>query len=241
MFLKKRAIKTDEEEKRLKMLEEISRDLDMYIEHGWGLHRDHTFELDSSNPISQLQEKLYRAFERVHDEEILDVLTRSWNRKFMAKMLEGGLKVAQRENQNFCVALIDIDGLKHIMDYCGIPTGDHVLVELAKRLQKEFHPGDWVGRVGGDEFQIALHQDLEHAQERLERFRLEIEENSLLPEDQREGLSKYLTENGMEHKVTVSIGLTAMQPNDTLEDCITRTDIAMHCAKNQGKNRLEVF
>jgi diguanylate cyclase (GGDEF)-like protein len=240
MFLKKRAIKTDEE-KRLKILEEISQKLDDYIEHGWNSFFRIGPPLDQEDSVGRVWNKLEKAFGRVYKEKMFDTLTGVWTRNVITQVLEGGLQVAKRENRPFCIALIDMDGLKKVNDCCGLPTGDHVLVELTKRLQKEFHPGDWIGRTGGDEFQIALHQNLEHAQERLERFRLEIEQNSLLPEDQREGFSNYLTENGTERKLTISIGLTAMQPNDTLEDCITRTDIAMHRAKNQGKNRLEIF
>ncbi|MNP59482.1 diguanylate cyclase [compost metagenome] len=38
-------------------------------------------------------------------------------------------------------------------------------------------------------------------------------------------------------QVTVSIGLTTLQPNDTLHSLLSRADHAMYRAKQSGRNR----
>ena len=156
----------------------------------------------------------------------------------MDQVLEGDLKTAQREKRDLCVALIDIDGLIYLNDAFTHAGGDQFLIACASRLQEAFHPGDWVARIGGDEFLIVLHQNLEQARKRLEDFRQEIEQNSPPPQDQREGFQSYLAGRSLKNILTVSIGLTAAQLSDTLHDCITRTEIGIHQAKNQGRNQL---
>ena len=156
----------------------------------------------------------------------------------MDQVLEGDLKTAQREKRDLCVALIDIDGLIYLNDAFTHAGGDQFLIACASRLQRTFHPGDWVARIGGDEFLIALHQNLEFARERLEDFRQESERNPLPPQDQRERFRKYLAAHSLKDILTVSIGVAKVQLSDTLQDCITRTEIGIHCAKNQGRDQL---
>ncbi|WP_295041569.1 diguanylate cyclase [Sulfuricurvum sp.] len=40
--------------------------------------------------------------------------------------------------------------------------------------------------------------------------------------------------------VTLSIGMTNLQPNDTIDTVIERSDAALYKAKNNGKDRLEM-
>ena len=62
-------------------------------------------------------------------------------------------------DSNFAVALIDLDGFKQVNDAFGHLTGDHLLCEIASRLEAAAEPGDEVGRLGGDEF-IAVFRDV---------------------------------------------------------------------------------
>lgn len=53
------------------------------------------------------------------------------------------------------LAVIDVNHFKQINDTCGHLTGDHALIETARRLGSMLNEGDIAGRIGGDEF-IAL-------------------------------------------------------------------------------------
>ena len=58
------------------------------------------------------------------------------------------------KNRPFSVMMLDIDNFKHINDTEGHNTGDQVLIEIAKILQKQFDKNTLVSRFGGDEFLI---------------------------------------------------------------------------------------
>jgi diguanylate cyclase (GGDEF)-like protein len=60
---------------------------------------------------------------------------------------------------DFAVALIDLDGFKQVNDVFGHHVGDHLLCEIASRLEAAVEAGDEVGRLGGDEF-IAVFRNI---------------------------------------------------------------------------------
>jgi len=54
------------------------------------------------------------------------------------------------------LAFLDLDGFKDINDFYGHATGDAVLIETTARLSRVLRDGDALGRMGGDEFAVAL-------------------------------------------------------------------------------------
>jgi diguanylate cyclase (GGDEF)-like protein len=58
--------------------------------------------------------------------------------------------------QAYAMALFDINGLKKINEACGQETGDQALTEMAEILKKCSRQSDFVARIGGDEFLIAI-------------------------------------------------------------------------------------
>lgn len=61
-----------------------------------------------------------------------------------------------RDGSTTAVVLFDIDHFKRINDTFGHPAGDAVLIETARRLRAAVGDGGVVGRVGGEEFAVAL-------------------------------------------------------------------------------------
>ena len=55
-----------------------------------------------------------------------------------------------------CLLVIDADRFKDINDKHGHPVGDLALVEIAAALRRGIRTGDFVGRVGGEEFAVVL-------------------------------------------------------------------------------------
>lgn len=83
-----------------------------------------------------------------------DPLTGCLNRRGVLDQVQAALDALNEANRTNGVAVmfVDIDGMKKINDELGHPTGDAVLVEVARRLRESLRSCDSVGRFGGDEF-----------------------------------------------------------------------------------------
>ncbi|GAP67201.1 diguanylate cyclase [Mizugakiibacter sediminis] len=157
----------------------------------------------------------------------IDPLTRIANRRALAEHARRMIAEAVRHGREFAVLLIDADHFKRVNDQFGHAGGDSVLCTLVARLQRALRASDVLGRLGGEEF-VALLPDTGAAAalETAERVRAAIAADAL-------------TVAGQPHALTVSIGVTALQPGDGgLEDLLHRADRALYAAKRAGRNRV---
>lgn len=83
-----------------------------------------------------------------------DSLTGLPNRRFLERVLDENIRLAAMEGKGIAVFFIDLDNLKRVNDDCGHGVGDRLLVAVAQRLVSAFREGDYVARVGGDEFVV---------------------------------------------------------------------------------------
>lgn len=84
-----------------------------------------------------------------------DPLTEIYNRNYFKQRLDSHLKVYSR----ISLIVLDIDRFSLINGSLGQEVGDRVLCLVAQRLRKITRSGDLVGRLGSDEFAIAVHKD----------------------------------------------------------------------------------
>lgn len=82
-----------------------------------------------------------------------DPLTGALNRRAFDALLAQALA---EMDARVTLAYLDLDGFKDINDFYGHATGDAVLIETAARLGRVLRDGDALGRMGGDEFAVAL-------------------------------------------------------------------------------------
>lgn len=85
-----------------------------------------------------------------------DPLTGLPNRRLLIDTFNDRLAIAQKEQTEVSVLFIDLDKFKPINDELGHDVGDQVLRQVAMRMQVVMHPGDFLARVGGDEFVVLL-------------------------------------------------------------------------------------
>ncbi len=85
-----------------------------------------------------------------------DALTGLPNRRMFGDDLRKRLALSRRENQDFALLLIDLDGFKQTNDTFGHDAGDALLKEAAVRLRSVLRESDSLARLGGDEFAILL-------------------------------------------------------------------------------------
>jgi diguanylate cyclase (GGDEF)-like protein len=163
---------------------------------------------------------------------IHDGLTGLANRAFVMARLESDLKRAKRARRNRTtgVLFLDLDDFKLINDAFGHPSGDEVLIAVARRLESGVRDGDTIARLGGDEFIILL-ADLrsptaaEIAAQRVLRLLatpLELADRSVT--------------------VSASVGIaTAELGEATPDELVAQADMAMYAAKTAGRGRYEFF
>jgi len=84
-----------------------------------------------------------------------DSLTGLSNRRFLERILDENIRLATLEDHGIAVFFADLDDFKKVNDVYGHDAGDRVLVAVAERLLSVFRDGDYVARVGGDEFVVA--------------------------------------------------------------------------------------
>ena len=99
-------------------------------------------------------------FDRVTAELALrarrDPLTELLNHQAFTDELEAELDRAKRYSHELTLVFFDIDDFKSINDTHGHPEGDRVLREVARLLHEGRRGSDLAGRMGGDEFAVAL-------------------------------------------------------------------------------------
>lgn len=141
-------------------------------------------------------------------------------------MLEQAIKLARRKHSSpLCVCMADLDYFKKVNDTYGHLTGDAVLRDVASRMQASVRNFDTIGRYGGEEFIIILENtDLVTANEVVQRMLSRVADTPI-------------NVSGTAIPVTVSAGLAALRPGDTVQTLIARSDAAMYGAKRAGRNR----
>jgi two-component system, cell cycle response regulator len=156
-----------------------------------------------------------------------DVLTGIPNRRNILATSKKEFQLTQRDHETFSILIIDIDHFKFVNDSYGHLIGDQVLKEISQLLVKYLRNVDTVGRLGGEEFMIILPAtELQEAMEIAERLCEQIR-----------NLEIYTTSQSI--KITISIGVTAYQPNDQNDTAmLKRADDALYQAKESGRDRV---
>ncbi len=159
-----------------------------------------------------------------------DSLTELANRRYFLLRQEEALSRLKRGIDNeIGVLMLDLDHFKEINDTFGQQAGDTVLRSFSRMLGSELREIDIAGRLGGEEFAVLLPEaGLAAAAIFAERLRQKVAKTSIMVDRQHISL-------------TVSIGIAVMQADDTRPDqVLQRADEALHRAKTQGRNRIEL-
>lgn len=170
----------------------------------------------------QLEEQLVRL-------ATVDSLTGAFSRRHFMELATKEIKRSKRYHHAASLLLLDIDHFKRVNDTYGHSRGDHVLRLVAAHCRGMLRAPDFVGRLGGEEFAIMLPQTgLDSATEIAERLRISLSQQDVSIE--QDSLH-----------VTVSIGVAECLPDDNIDECLRRADLAMYEAKRKGRNRVETY
>lgn len=184
---------------------------------------------------TQLKERLTSAEEKLETQTSMlanflseartDSLTGLLNRRAFDQRIEHCFNRWCDTHEVFSLILIDIDHFKSVNDTFGHPVGDQVLREIAKQIAFYSNEQTHVSRFGGEEFAILVDAELLDAAELAESLRRKTEQLQIEAED------KTLL-------VTLSVGVSQIQPDDKIGKLVRRADEALYSAKIAGRNRV---
>ena len=153
-----------------------------------------------------------------------DFLTGINNRGHFFKLAKKMLERKLQTGEQVYFAMLDLDKFKNINDTYGHNVGDLVLKAFTESVEKHLNEDDIFGRLGGEEFVIAMvcstHRKV---LERMKNVKNAIEDLSVASGKQ-------------EIKFTVSIGVSARENNETIDVILDKADKKLYEAKSSGRN-----
>ncbi len=166
------------------------------------------------------------AMEKAQAEVGLDSLTRVPNRRAYDERIGEELSIWRDNARPRTLAIVDIDHFKRINDDFGHPVGDTVLKAVTSKIKQQTRSTDFFGRIGGEEFAIVMvDSDARQARASLENLRKSIENYRFGYQGKRVGVS-------------ISIGFTDFQRDDTAETVYKRADDLLLKCKQSGRNKI---
>lgn len=172
-------------------------------------HLDHLFELNSELEAGR------------------DVLTRLLNRKYLGAVLSRQINYCRNHGTDFALLVIDVDHFKAINDTHGHDSGDVVLQQLAVTLNNSIRSGDYLFRLGGEEFlAVLVDVDAEGAMYAADKLRRRVA-------DEPVHLAR-----GQQLEVTISIGVALHGGHPDYQHALQRADQALYKAKSEGRDRV---
>jgi diguanylate cyclase len=179
----------------------------------------------SRTEISGLQQSL----EAIRAETLTDPLTGLGNRKFFDRMIEMAVQTAFASEQPLSLLMFDIDHFKSFNDSYGHLTGDQVLRLVGTSLKHTIKGQDITARYGGEEFAVVLpNTQLHQAIAVADQIRHTIMAKELKKKSTGEILGR----------VTISVGVSMLKPEDDTDALIERADACLYAAKRNGRNRV---
>lgn len=155
-----------------------------------------------------------------------DFLTGIYNRRHVMELGQRMLSTHARYGRSMSVLLLDIDHFKVVNDRYGHDTGDKILNMFSKIVLSKLRPSDILGRFGGEEFIVALH-DTEYRQALVIADRI------------REAIQDLGVDSGGKlPEITVSIGVASNCDSTDFDEIIRNADDALYRAKHGGRNRV---
>lgn len=157
-----------------------------------------------------------------------DFLTGMPNRQYFYPTADGLIAQAEEKSLGLGLVMMDIDFFKKVNDTYGHSAGDEVLKAVAECIRNESQSDTLMARLGGEEFCL-LTQGVSESDllARMETLRTVIENTEVaLPDETL--------------KVTLSMGV-CMRSDQNLEALMEQADQALYAAKENGRNRVELY
>lgn len=155
-----------------------------------------------------------------------DYLTGVYNRRGFVELMEKNLELAEHENLNFTLYIMDLNKFKELNDKYGHATGDKALQRFAEILKSAIRKDDIIGRFGGDEFVVLAFDDKLSADGIRNRI--------------NDGIMNLINKEEYAGQLSVSIGSATWKPGQSKDPdkLIREADQEMYKEKDALKNRV---
>ena len=179
----------------------------------------------SKTEISNLQQSL----EAIRAESLTDPLTGLGNRKYFDRSIDMAVQNALANGEPLSLLMFDIDHFKSFNDSYGHLTGDQVLRLVGMSLKQTITGQDITARYGGEEFAVVLpNTALRQALAVADHIRRVVMAKELKKKSTGEILGR----------VTISVGVSMLKPDDDAHSLLERADACLYAAKRNGRNRV---
>lgn len=163
-----------------------------------------------------------------------DALTGLYNRRIALDHLNEVMRQSETTGQTFAVLVLDLDRFKRVNDQYGHAAGDAVLTAQSQRMAACLRRGDFMARIGGEEFMAVIRNcDLAAARIAAERLRLAVAQKPVT-----------LPYGAGTIDVTVSIGIVIAGRGaaaGSAAELIDLADRGLYTAKAEGRNQVTVY
>lgn len=185
---------------------------------------------EQNSKLLQFNDILQENEKHINQLAYYDILTELPNRTMVLNRIEFLLDLSEQKNTAFSIAMFDLDDFKVINDTMGHDFGDSLMKAITSEVSGHIHKEDMFGRFGGDEFIVVISENLE-SRELLGYI-----------EELRKVTDSSHTIDGVEARISASFGVARYPLNGrTSSELLRYSDIAMHHAKNDGKNGIRMF
>ncbi len=151
-----------------------------------------------------------------------DPLTGLPNRAALEEQLPAEIALARRQGVPLSLLVADVDRFKAVNDHHGHLAGDRLLVAVARRLKSAERSSDLVFRYAGDEFVVLLrHTGVDAAAAVAERLGRRVADTEVALDD------------GIRVRLSLTVGVAALGPEDEPSDLFRRADQAMLAVKRR--------
>lgn len=161
-----------------------------------------------------------------------DPLTGMMSRRHMEETLQNIADEFALLDRDFYVVFTDVDNFKRINDTYGHDVGDQALITIAKTLRNALPLDSAVGRWGGEEFVILLHNHTDNAYDGFDYAR------SMLEYARQKVQEVDFFHQGEKIPLTITMGGVNSRPFKTVPEMIAAADQQMYAGKQSGKNRV---
>lgn len=178
--------------------------------------------------LHRLKGLLNTLFDRASGHESgRDDVTRLLNRRFLPAIIKREMRLSQASAHPFSLLLLDVDRFGQIVQALGPHASDQVLGQVAEAISDSVRAGDFVFRLGGDQFLVlAVETDAAGAVAMAESLRARVASLPLMPH------------HGLAPRLTVSVGVAVHDGHPDYDRQLQRADDAMRNAKLDGRDRV---